>query len=170
MTRLLKIMMTLAITGVLSVGGLGGLSVAGLGGKAMAQTVPASLITAIQNGDIQTISNIIEANRGDLATLTAIGNALLASAQATKGTNDTAAALLAAMAYRTGTLNALQQASATNIANFSPTAVLLLSFSPSAPIGSNTLTGVVLPTNLTGQGQITVSQTQTANNGQNVSN
>lgn len=169
MTRLLKIMMTLAITGVLSVGSLAGLSVAGFGGKAMAQTVPAALITAIQNGDIAGISSIIEANRGDAATLTAIGNALLASAQATKGTNDTAAAFLAAMAYRTGTLNGNQQAAAQNIALLSPMAVLLLSFSPSAPIGSNTLTNVVLPTNLTNQGQITVSQTQTANNGQNVS-
>lgn len=169
MTRLLKIMMTLAIGGVLSLGGLAGLSVAGFSGKAMAQTVPAELVTAIQNGDIATISSMIEANRGNDATLTAIANALYASAVATKGVNDTAAAYLAAMAYRTGKLTANQQINARNIATLNPTAVTLLSYSPSSPSGSNTLTNVVLPSNLTGTGQITFSQAQTANNGTNVS-
>lgn len=140
MSRLLKIMMTVALVGVLSLGA---------GKTTMAQEVP-GLADAIAAGDTVTINNIVAANQNNPTVLAVIANALLAAAQATASTNPTTAALFAAVALNTGALTGTSAATALNIVSVSPTALALLT-NPNAPnTGGNSFSGST--NNTTNQG------------------
>jgi hypothetical protein len=126
-----KIFSAVALGLVAVLGMISGVQAQTAGATTLAQappaaTLPDGLATAIAAGDTATIDAIVVANAGNSTLLAQIAQAILDGAKAAQATNPTQAALLAALAIRTGALSDGASQNALNIVGSNPVALALL--------------------------------------------